>query len=69
MMSLRSFHLVFLLFAIVVAELFGGWAVHHYAHTHDRFVLALGLVTFGGSFAVIGYALWFVRKMDRAHIQ
>ena len=68
MLSLRSFHLLFLLLVIVSADLFGVWSLTDYHHTGSLLSLGMGLVSFVGGFGLIVYALWFVRKTDRAHI-
>ena len=68
-MSLRKFHLVFILLAIVGADLFGAWAVWSYADSKDGLVLAMGIVSLIGGFGLIWYAYRLVRGMDEAHIQ
>lgn len=67
--SLRSFHLLFILIAIILADVFGAWAIAEQTHTHDLLTLVVGWASFALSFALIGYALWVVRKMDRGHIE
>ncbi|MCK6457021.1 MAG: hypothetical protein L6Q92_10890 [Phycisphaerae bacterium] len=68
MWSLRSFHIFFLLVAIIAADGFGVWALRRYTTTHDPVTFVLGAVTLAGGFALIGYAFWLVRKLDRANI-
>lgn len=68
MLSLRSFHIFFIVIAVVAADLFGAWAVREFMQTGDRLVLALGLTTIVGGFGLVGYGIWFVNKLDRAHI-
>ena len=68
-MSLRKVHLVFILLAIVGADLFGAWAVWSYAGTRDGLVLAMGILSLVGGFGLIVYAYRLVRGMDEAHIQ
>ncbi|MAE67310.1 MAG: hypothetical protein CMJ18_23865 [Phycisphaeraceae bacterium] len=60
-MSLRTFHLVFILAAIMLADMFGAWGVYH-----GRPVLGVG--SFLGGFALIAYAIWFMRKLARTKI-
>ncbi len=67
-MSLRTFHLVFILLAIVCAELFGAREFWHYSLTRDVPTLWLGIGSVLGGLALSVYALLFVRKMDSAHI-
>ena len=63
-MSLKTFHLVFIIAAIIVADMFGAWALWHRA-TLDGLTLALGVATLVGGLALTAYALYFVRKMER----
>lgn len=67
-MTLRTFHLVFILFAIVAADMFGAWAIWHYPVNHDTLLLALGIGTLVGGLALAVYAFFFVRRLDQAHI-
>jgi len=67
-MSLRVFHMVFVLVAIMGADLFGGWAIHDYRHTGDTQILALGIAAMAGGLGLAIYALMLVRKMDREHL-
>jgi hypothetical protein len=67
--SLRGFHFLFLIVAIIAADLFGAWGVWNYRHSGDVLQLAAGVLSFLFGFALIGYALWLVRKLDQARIQ
>ncbi len=67
-MSLRTFHLVFILCAIVCADMFGAWAIWHYPVTDDLASLVLGIVALVGGLALTVYAIAFVRRMERAHL-
>jgi hypothetical protein len=67
-MSLRTFHLVFILLAIVGADLFGAWAVWNFAGTGDYLILILGVISVLGGFGLIWYAFRFVRKMNEQRI-
>jgi len=68
-MSLRTFHLVFILLAIVGADLFGAWAIWTFAGTKDGLVLGMGILSLVGGFGLIWYAYRLVQGMDTAHIQ
>ncbi|MCB9852868.1 MAG: hypothetical protein H6819_07210 [Phycisphaerales bacterium] len=68
-MSLRWFHLVFLLFAIMGADLFGGWALHEYSTAGDRGMLGMGLVSLIGGLGLAAYVFWFVQKAERLHLE
>lgn len=69
MLSLRTFHILFVMLIIIAADMFGAWAVWDYRHHHDSMVLTAGILSFAFSFGVIAYAIWLVRKLDRAHIE
>ena len=66
-MTLRWFHMVFLLLAIMGADLFGGWAIRA-SSDGDRSLLIMGVVSMVGGLGLCGYVLWLVRKLDQAHI-
>lgn len=63
-LSLRRFHEIFVLVAIVMADMFGAWAVHSFPATRDALTLALGVLTLIGGLALCAYVLFFERKMD-----
>jgi hypothetical protein len=67
-MNLRAFHMVFILVAIMGADLFGGWAIHDYRTTGDPWILTLGIVSMLGGLGLAIYVLALVRKLDREHI-
>lgn len=67
-MSLRTFHLIFILVAIMTAEMFGAREIWHYQHTGDLLTLWLGILSLLGGLGLSVYALFFVRKMDREEI-
>ena len=67
-MSLRAFHVFFMAVAIVGAEFFGGWALQYFSSTGDWLMLSLGVVSMLGGLGLAAYALWFIRKMNRANI-
>ena len=69
MLSLRNFPLLFILCAIIGADAFGVWAIREYRVSQDGLILALGIFTLVGAFGLIAYALWFVRKLDKAGIE
>ena len=65
MLSLRSFHLFFILVAIVGADLFGVWTVWNYQRTGDSGLLAFGITCILGGVGLIFYAVRLVRSFDR----
>ncbi len=64
-MSLRRLHEIFMLVAIVMAEMFGGWALHDFQVHRDPLILTLGLGTLVGGLVVALYVFYFEREMDR----
>ncbi len=66
-MSLKTFHLVFIVAAIICADMFGAWAIWHRASI-DGLTLALGVATLVGGLALTVYAFYFVRKMEREQL-
>jgi predicted transporter len=69
LVSLRTVHLVFILAAIVVAEMFGAWSIFHYPETADRLSLGLGIFTLIAGLALCVYAYHFVKRMDAKGIR
>ena len=67
-MSLRTFHLVFILLASMGADLFGGWAVREYRASGDAFTLALGIACMIGGLGLAAYAIRFVRMIERERL-
>ena len=63
-MSLRTFHLVFILIVIMSAELFGMRELWHYQSTNESSMLWMGILSLAGGLVLSVYALIFVRKMD-----
>ena len=68
-MSLRTFHLIFILLSIVGADLFGLWAVRYHMLHDDPVTLAMGIISFVGGLGLIFYAYRFVKSLDRAGIR
>jgi hypothetical protein len=67
-MTLRTFHLLFIVLVVIGADLFGGWSVWRYARTGDAQILALGILGVAGGFGLIYYAWRLVRSFDAASI-
>jgi len=69
MLNLRSFHLGFILLAIIGADLFGAWAVRYYIQQKDVAILTIGIVAVLGGLGLVWYAVRLVRSFDRAEIR
>lgn len=65
-MTLRTIHLLFILCAIVMADMLGAWAIYY--HADAPYNLWLGIVTLLAGLGLCGYAIFFVRKMDEAGV-
>ena len=68
-MSLRVFHLVFILIAIVGADLFGLWAVWTFMHVGDALMLTLGIISLLGGLGLFFYLIKMMRFFREAHIE
>lgn len=68
-MTLRWFHLVFLLIVMVGADMFGAYAFYHYGRGGEPMVLTLGDLSLVAGLALAAYVAWLVRKFDTAGIQ
>jgi len=68
-MSLRTFHLVFILMVIVSAELFGAREIWTFSATREAAALWLGTLSLLGGLGLSLYAVIFVRRMDEAGIR
>jgi len=66
--SLRTFHIFFLLVVMAAADLFGIWSIWDYQRSGDGTILLLGVLALVGGLALIPYTVWFIRKLNRAHI-
>lgn len=62
-MSLKAFHVFFVLVSVLCALGFGAWAVADYQRSGSASVLALGVLGFAAAAALIWYGFWFMRKL------
>ena len=62
-MSLKAFHVFFVIVSTLCALGFGAWAVAEYARTGHGSTLALGIIGFAAAVALVWYGLWFLRKL------
>ena len=67
-MSLRTFHLAFILLSLVTADGFALWAFREYSRTQDGIILVTAVIAVVAGFALMIYAFHFVRKMNRSNI-
>ena len=61
-MSLKSFHLVFIVISILFSLLFGIWAVVNYGSSGRTAELLLGIVSLVGAVGMSIYLFFFLKK-------
>ena len=62
-MSLKAFHIFFIVVSILCCLGFGFWAVLDHLVSGSGVNLALGVVSLAGSGALVWYGCWFLRKL------
>jgi hypothetical protein len=62
-MSLKAFHVFFVVVSTLLALGFGVWSVSEYARTGNGGTLALGIAGFVAAAALVWYGIWFLRKL------
>ena len=62
-MSLKSFHIVFIILSTALALAFGVWAARDYGESRNWIHLALGIASFAASGVLAVYGVWFLRKL------
>ncbi len=62
-MSLKAFHVCFVVVSVLCALGFGAWSIADYSRTGHGFTLVLGVLGFIAAAALVWYGLWFLRKL------
>ena len=62
-MSLKAFHIVFIILSTALAVGFGVWATRDFAQTGSWVHLSLGVASLMGSVLLAWYGVWFLRKL------
>ena len=62
-MSLKAFHVFFVVVSTLCALGFGAWAIGDYLRTGSGTVLTLGILGFVAAAALVWYGFWFLRKL------
>ncbi len=62
-MSLKAFHIVFVLSTILLCFGFGGWAIHDRVHGGGLVEFVLGLLSLAGGLAMIVYFKAVLKKL------
>lgn len=67
-MSLKAFHIVFIVFSTLLALALGGWCIWINLVEGAPVFLAGAIASFVAAVALIIYGVWFYRKMKRLGI-
>ncbi len=62
-MSLKSFHIFFIVISVLCCLGFGAWAILDFVTTGAATNLFLGSVSLLFSVVLVGYGFWFLRKL------
>ena len=62
-MSLKAFHVFFVVVSTLLALGFGVWSVNEYARAGRGGTLAMGVASFVAAVALVVYGFWFLRKL------
>ncbi len=62
-MSLKAFHIVFIILSTLLTVTFGVWAVDDFGRSGSWVHLALGAGSFIASGVLVWYGVWFLRKL------
>ena len=62
-MSLKAFHIFFIVMSIAIAVGFGVWATLDFAQSGSWVHLSLGMGSFVASVLLAFYGAWFLRKL------
>ncbi len=62
-MSLKAFHIFFIVVSTLLCVGFGVWAVNDFGRSGSWVHLALGVGSFIGSISLVWYGVWFLRKL------
>ena len=62
-MSLKAFHIFFIILSTLLAVAFGVWAVKDFGRSGSWVHLALGVGSFIMSVMLVWYGVWFLRKL------
>ena len=62
-MSLKAFHVVFIIISIVLTAWFGWWGVNSYRNSADVSHLVMGVLSIVGMVVLIIYFRWFLKKL------
>jgi hypothetical protein len=67
-MSLKAFHIIFVIFSTLLALGVGGWCVWVNLVEGTPVYLAGAIASFASALVLVIYGVWFYRKMKRLRI-
>lgn len=62
-MSLKAFHIIFVIVSTMLAVGVGIWAIREYQVTGEAGALAFGAASLAGAVSLVVYGRWFLRKL------
>ncbi len=62
-MSLKAFHIVFVVACVMLSLGFAYWAISEYRTTHDAALLVCGILSIVGAGGMLVYGKWFLHKL------
>lgn len=62
-MSLKAFHIVFVIISTLLAVGFGLWAIAHGRANEEPLAVAVGAASLLAAIGMIVYGRWFLRKL------
>jgi len=60
--SLKAFHILFIVLSILLAFAFGVWGLRAYSIQGESVYRNLGLISLGAGAGLVFYGVWFLRK-------
>lgn len=64
-MSLKAFHIVFIVASILLSGFFGSWQTKAATVTGAPLDWTLAVLSFSASLVLVVYLFWFIRKMKK----
>lgn len=64
-MSLKAFHIVFIVVSSIFSLGFGVWAIGNYNKAGEVASLVIGILSLVGAVSLVVYGKWFLKKLNR----